>query len=289
MDSHSSMMSRRVISGSSLRKTDSSSRAAAEARLTLETNSGIPHSIQALEGGAEFMLVFDQGDFSEDNTFLATQIFAHNPVRRFFAPSKNPLTHHPAILLSTTSLTHPTTPQRSVLSKDLGVPVSAFQNASPSQLFIFPGTKAPSDITQQNVTGSAGPVPQNATYSFHWSEQKPFIAPGGTVKIVDPQTFPIAPNFSAALVTIKPGCMREIHWHPLSDEWSFFISGAARATLFTPPSTATTFDYRAGDVAYFPKSNSHYVENVGEEDVVFLEVLQADHFQDVSLGQWVSF
>lgn len=41
---------------------------------------GIPHSIQALEDGVEFMLVFDDGSFSETNTFLATEIFAHNPV-----------------------------------------------------------------------------------------------------------------------------------------------------------------------------------------------------------------
>jgi oxalate decarboxylase family bicupin protein len=98
------------------------------------------------------------------------------------------------------------------------------------------------------------------------------------VKIVDPLTFPIASTFSAALVTVKPGGMREIHWHPSSDEWSFFIAGKARATLFSAPSSATTFDYRPGDVGYFPQSNSHYIENTGDTDLIFLEVLQADHF-----------
>jgi len=33
-----------------------------------------------MDGGAEFMLVFDDGTFSEDNTFLVTEIMAHNPV-----------------------------------------------------------------------------------------------------------------------------------------------------------------------------------------------------------------
>lgn len=42
---------------------------------------GIPHSIQALDDGVEFLLVFDQGDFDEDNTFLATEVFLHTPVR----------------------------------------------------------------------------------------------------------------------------------------------------------------------------------------------------------------
>jgi oxalate decarboxylase/phosphoglucose isomerase-like protein (cupin superfamily) len=27
-----------------------------------------------------------------------------------------------------------------------------------------------------------------------------------------------------------------------------------------------------------PKSMTHYVENIGTDDVVFIEVLQADHF-----------
>lgn len=76
--------------------------------------------------------------------------------------------------------------------------------------------------------------------------------------------------------------MREIHWHPSSDEWTFFIQGRGRATLFTPPSEATTFDYLAGDVAYFPKSNSHYIENTGDEDLIVLEVLQADHYSGMS-------
>lgn len=42
--------------------------------------SGVPHSIQALDNGTEFLLVFDDGSFSEDNTFLATEVFLHNPV-----------------------------------------------------------------------------------------------------------------------------------------------------------------------------------------------------------------
>jgi hypothetical protein len=44
------------------------------------TSSGVPHSLQGLQGGVEFLLVFDDGEFSEDNTFLASEIFARNPV-----------------------------------------------------------------------------------------------------------------------------------------------------------------------------------------------------------------
>ncbi|MEA2224231.1 MAG: oxalate decarboxylase, partial [Solirubrobacteraceae bacterium] len=41
--------------------------------------AGIPHSIQGLDDGCEFLLVFDDGDFSENETFLITDWFAHTP------------------------------------------------------------------------------------------------------------------------------------------------------------------------------------------------------------------
>ena len=41
---------------------------------------GIPHSIQALDQGASFLLLFDNGDFSEDGTALVTELFLRNPV-----------------------------------------------------------------------------------------------------------------------------------------------------------------------------------------------------------------
>ena len=41
--------------------------------------SVIPHSIQGLDEGCEFLLVFDNGSFSENETFLLTDLFNHIP------------------------------------------------------------------------------------------------------------------------------------------------------------------------------------------------------------------
>src|ERR1700724_199898 len=42
--------------------------------------AGYPHSIQGLQpDGCEFLLVFDQGDFSEDGTFLFSEMISHTP------------------------------------------------------------------------------------------------------------------------------------------------------------------------------------------------------------------
>ncbi|KAJ5054374.1 uncharacterized protein L3040_000649 [Drepanopeziza brunnea f. sp. 'multigermtubi'] len=218
---------------------------------------GIPHSLQGLEGGVEFLLVFDDGDFSEDNTFLASEVFAHNP--------------------------------KALLSKNFGgLPLSAWDKIPAGELFIFPGTPAPTDIAEQNIVGSAGIVPVENSYTYHLSKEAPTITTeGGSVKIVDPKTFPLAEKFSAAIVTVKPGAVREIHWHTTSDEWNFFVSGSARIGIFAAQGNARTFDYHAGDCGYIPRAMTHYVENIGKDDVVFIEVLQADHFSDISVGQWV--
>ena len=147
---------------------------------------GVPHSIQALDDGAEFLLVFDDGSFSEDNTFLATELMMRMP--------------------------------KEILSKNLQVPVSAFDNIPMAQKYIFPGTPAPTDIQEQNITGPGSMLPSNMSYSFHWSQQPAYEVPGGSVKILDPLTFPTAADFSVALFRILPGDMREIHWHGSSDE-----------------------------------------------------------------------
>src|SRR4051812_23381514 len=43
--------------------------------------AGIPHSIQGLEEGCEFLLIFDSGTFSENETFLITDWFKHTEPR----------------------------------------------------------------------------------------------------------------------------------------------------------------------------------------------------------------
>lgn len=82
--------------------------------------------------------------------------------------------------------------------------------------------------------------------------------------------------------------MREIHWHTTSPEWNYFLQGSARITVFQAPEAARTFDFTAGSVGYIPQAASHYVENTGPEDVIFLEVLQATKFTDVSAAQWLA-
>jgi oxalate decarboxylase/phosphoglucose isomerase-like protein (cupin superfamily) len=73
-----------------------------------------------------------------------------------------------------------------------------------------------------------------------------------------------------------------------ADEWSYFIKGRARVTIFAAEGTARTFDYQAGDVGIVPRNMGHFIENLSdEEDVEVLEIFRANKFQDFSLFQWL--
>lgn len=214
---------------------------------------GIPHSIQGLEDGCEFLLVFDDGHFSDLSTFSISDWFAHTP--------------------------------KDVLSSNFGVPTSAFQHIPKEQVYIYQD-KVPGPLDTQKVQSPYGTVPK--TFKHRLLAQTPIKTPGGSVRIVDSTNFPISKNIAAALVEIKPGAMRELHWHPNNDEWQYYLQGKGRMTVFAANGVARTFDYRAGDVGYVPFANGHYVENTGTETLWFLEMFKSDRFQDVSLNQWMA-
>ncbi|CAK5261957.1 unnamed protein product [Mycena citricolor] len=217
--------------------------------------AGNPHSLQAKNttaDGAEFLLVFDSGRFTEDNTFLLTDWLAHVP--------------------------------KGVLAQNFGQPVSAFDRIPEKQLYIFQSSPPPEDIDEDRVIPNNTPNPYTYALSKVQGEKKP----GGTVKVVDSRTFKVATQISAAEVTVDVGGMRELHWHPTQPEWSFIISGQARMTVFAGSSQARTFDLEAGDVGYVPPSFGHYLVNTGNTPLKFLEIFKTDIFQDISLTQWLA-
>ena len=117
------------------------------------------------------------------------------------------------------------------------------------------------------------------------------VAPAGSagaLRIVDSSNFPAAANIAMAHVTLKPGALRELHWHPNADEWQYYIQGSGRMTVFFNRATSRTTDFRAGDVGFVPQTLGHYVENTGDTDLVFLEMFKAPRFQDISPNDWLT-
>ncbi|NOU74321.1 cupin domain-containing protein [Paenibacillus sp. LMG 31458] len=213
---------------------------------------GLPHSIQGLEH-CEFLLVFDDGNFSDLSTLSISDWFAHTP--------------------------------KDVLSANFGVPMSAFNNIPSGQVYIYQD-KIPGPLENEKVQSPYGTTP--LSFKHQLLAQTPIKTPGGSVRIVDSSNFPISKTIAAALVEIEPGAMRELHWHPNNDEWQYYLTGQGRMTVFAGNGIARTFDYRAGDVGYVPFATGHYIQNTGNQPLWFLEMFKSDRFADVSLNQWMA-
>jgi oxalate decarboxylase len=141
-------------------------------------------------------------------------------------------------------------------------------------------------LSADRVEAPNGAVPQSFVYRL--MEQEPMRSRGGSVRIVDSTTFPISTTTAAALVEVEPGGLRELHWHPTTDEWQYYLEGQGRMTVFASGGKARTFDYLAGDVGYVPFAMGHYIENTGDTPLRFLEMFRSERFADVSLNQWMA-
>jgi oxalate decarboxylase len=218
--------------------------------------AGLPHSLQGLgPDGCEFLIVFDDGHASEFSTLLVTEWFTHTPPN--------------------------------ILAENFGVPVETFANIPLRDLYIFQGD-LPGDLAADRAAVSGKGAPPHP-FTFSLGSMAPARETrGGTVRIADSKNFTVSTTVAAALLTIRPGGVREMHWHPNADEWQYWIKGKGTMTIFNTGPNAVTMDFNPGDVGYVKKNLGHYIKNTGDTDLQVLEVFRAPQFMDVSLSDWIT-
>ncbi|KAF9817714.1 hypothetical protein IEO21_03263 [Rhodonia placenta] len=213
--------------------------------------AGVPHSLQGLEGGCEFLLMFDDGEASEYKAFQLSDWFAHTP--------------------------------RDILRKNFKVPESTLEKIPTREKFIFRSILSKKSTAEETQPGSK-PTARRMTHRM--LAQQPIKTAGGEVRITDSSIWSIT-TVSAAHVIIYPHALREMHWHPYADEWSMFIRGKARVTIFTVQATRT-YNFQEGDIMIVPRNCGHYIENIGDEPIEMLEIFKSPKFQEFSLNQWLA-
>jgi oxalate decarboxylase len=118
-----------------------------------------------------------------------------------------------------------------ILAENFGVPAETFKDIPLRDLYIFQGN-LPGDLAADRaaVSGSGAP-PHPFTFSLA-SGSPARETKGGTVHIADSRNFTVSTTIAAALLTIRPRGMREMHWHPNADEWQYWIKGKGTMTVF---------------------------------------------------------
>ncbi|TKX20351.1 oxalate decarboxylase-like protein 2 [Elsinoe australis] len=217
---------------------------------------GQAHTVQGLDDENEYLLAFDVANFDDPGvTFNVGDWVVHTP--------------------------------KDVLAKNFNVSTSVFDKVPATNPYILNST-----ISSRNVTdGPSGQLIGNSSYVYKTLQTAPEPAPGqgGRWWRIDSTNFPIAKTIAATYVELKPGGLRELHWHPNAEEWLYFHKGKGRASVFTGNVRSRTFDFEAGDTGVFPDNSGHYIENTSDtEDLVYIELYKSERVADVSLTQWLA-
>jgi oxalate decarboxylase len=216
---------------------------------------GHGHALQGLgPGEAHFVLVFDNGAFSEYGTFSITDWLGHTPP--------------------------------DVLARTLGLPREALAGLPREELYIIPGRVPPERPEPERRRGLKTP-PQ--THRYPLMDQRPNATyPGGEERIVSAKEFPISRTITGVIMDLAPGALREPHWHPHANEWQYFISGRARITVFGSHGRVRTEEFGPGDAGYVPQGFGHYIENTGESACRILIAFDSGEYQEISLSGWLA-
>jgi oxalate decarboxylase len=203
---------------------------------------------------AHFILIFDNGYFSEYGTFSITDWLGHTP--------------------------------KALLSKNLGLPESAFEGFPDHEVYFARGA-IPPEKQAPPLQGGLRVTPE--THKFRMLAQEPHsIHKGGREWRVGADRFPISQTVTGVILDLEPGALRELHWHPTSDEWQYIIEGQVSVTLFGSHGRYRTETLNKGDVGYIPQGYGHSVENIGSSNCRVLIGFNTGHYAAIDLSEWLA-
>jgi oxalate decarboxylase len=215
---------------------------------------GHGHMLQCLgTQPCHFILIFDNGYFSEFGTFSITDWVGHAP--------------------------------KPLLAKNFGVPASTFDSFPKQEVYFARGAIPP----EQPAAPLQGWKLPPLTHKYRLLAQAPHaVYRGGREWRVDASRFPISTTVTGAILDLDPGALRELHWHPNADEWQYLIDGRVAVTLFGSHGRFRVETLEKGDVGYIPQGYGHSIENVGDAPARILIGLNAGTYEAIDLSQWIA-
>jgi oxalate decarboxylase len=154
---------------------------------------------------------------------------------------------------------------------------------------------ASTNTAGRQVTISSSDAPNlpktRQTYKFPLTRTPPTVkTKGGTVVECTIKNFPVVGQSDAAIFLLKlePGGLREPHWHPNAWELEYVVSGHARLGVVLPNGTYDLVDLGPGDVGFVPKGWGHYIENIGDTEMVMPITFGSNNPNDIGLSTFFS-
>ncbi|MBN9520012.1 cupin domain-containing protein [bacterium] len=215
---------------------------------------GHGHMLECLgDRPCHFILIFDNGYFSEFGTFSITDWIGHTP--------------------------------KPLLAKNFGLPEAAFDGFPREEVYFARGARPPE---QQSIPLQGRRLPPQ-THKYELLAQPPHkVFPGGREWRVDSSRFPISQTVTGVVLDLEPGGLRELHWHPTADEWQYVVEGSVSVTMFGSHGRYRTETLEKGDVGYVPQGYGHSIENVGGGRSRVLIGFNTGVYKTIDLSQWIA-
>jgi oxalate decarboxylase len=215
---------------------------------------GHGHMLQCLgTKPCHFILIFDNGYFSEFGTFSITDWIGHAP--------------------------------KPLLAKNFGVSEATFDSFPKNEVYFARGA-IPPEAAALSLQGVKLPA---ETHKYRLLAQVPHASyPSGREWRVDSSRFPISKTITGVILDLDPGGLRELHWHPNADEWQYVISGKVAVTLFGSHGRFRVEMLEQGDVGYIPQGYGHSIENVGDGPCRVLIGFNSGTYEAIDLSQWIA-
>src|SRR5262245_7874997 len=199
-----------------------------------------------------FVLIFDNGYFSEFGTFSITDWMGHTP--------------------------------RRLLAKNFGLPELTFDGFPNEEVYFARGAIPPARSRQPPEGEKRSPL----THKWQLLKNDPLVeTKGGRLWLVDSTKFPISKTITGAILELEPGALRELHWHPSADEWQYVLEGTMSMTMFGSHGRYRTEVLEKGDVGYIPQGYGHSIENVGEGKCRVLIGFNSGIYEEIDLSGWI--
>src|ERR1700687_6106757 len=109
-------------------------------------------------------------------------------------------------------------------------------------------------------------------FKYDLENSKGWEGEGGSAKEVTVAEFHVSKSIAGVSMRLKPGGIRELHWHAIAAEWAYEVTRKVRTTVINPnaQNLAATNDFEPGDMWYFPKGYGHSIQNIGHEESHFV-------------------
>jgi oxalate decarboxylase len=90
------------------------------------------------------------------------------------------------------------------------------------------------------------------SFKYQLEASTPQRFDGGTLRTVTRKNIPSLKDMALYSVSIDPGSLREVHWHPNAGELAYCLEGQGTFGILSPIGDNDTFHIDAGSVAFVP-------------------------------------